>query len=1449
MAAMVIDAACVLRSTTRMWRTKSHPPLRFFETCRQLVSVGLAFLLLIDTPARLLAQAALPAGGKPLPTDVVRAGNEALSTFLDTVDTRFSGPRVDPNGRPLSSVTVDGLELTWVLNIRMLTAGAVRLDTIRALPAAQKLKLLEDLRPGIKEADDAYVNLVASEVTARDLEGREKSIYDSKMARAKALEGQDPAAAAALREEAGRTPWGVFLYRREVFFSVLSQQPLLGLIYDTYLPFDEQYLFQKLQKSSSDNATQLEIFDIALQNTADEMAGMADEALAMDEFEDLHQYALPRFAPVWAQAQALSGGPAGLNRYAELVAPLEDIGEAWHYDSLITTTKVDVLLNLLSAVVVIVPVFGPLLSAGIQFIQIVREGNQYRVALVDLAQAEASASAMGQTRVIDAQDRAAAERGELVFAAVSGSFDIIPAAGGIAKSSDAGAAAARGTMAAPPPPPDAPPPVAIATPRPETPRGVPPVPPDAPRPPPPPPRTPPPVPPDAPPPTRRAEVPAPDPTGSRTAIDPKGPSGPGGRGADAVVAPPENVNFGNALVGSPAPAVMPADAKAINDLVPVETQNAYTAAFRQQSRGELAALLEAEQKAALNAGLSPEEVDWLSLGLKPQQVNGPNPADLSQVEAVLERLEYGRVRKQGGELFDVPHLPGVEPKARALVWVLNPFTKEYIELSGLSVRAARGTLTWDDFQLLAQRVAKDPNYFDRLPSRGFQFPGTDSAFRPLLDQSSAQALKEAFENGARAGRLAPPAPPPDALPPPVPPDAPPPPVPPSSRVQPAPPPDAPPPFRPDPPPPVSPSATPPPPTPDVAPPPPPPPVDQVYRGVLETAIRNARWSGVPDATIQAMIKPLDTSQPTQWPVWGAVARKLDALSRVEQVKQFGQIVTGSGAATRDANPTLQRENAALPGTTEAVLRSNNNAAAGAAGATRSASAASPAPSTSVAAAPTSGADRNVGAASGSDPNRDARLAELDGQIGRDQTRVRQASQSAFDPNRSGEERAAARHEYYEALDDQLRNQVSADQIRLNQLWDQAHDFNNGLTRQERENLTEDYRKLLEEQNDHKRQWSLTRVMRDTERLSAKRAATASTSSAPKPTNSAAPADASRSGGGERAGTPVERSSPLGTPTGPLNVSPGAPTPSAGPMAPASNLPGPSIDLAPDLNAPYAATGSVSLRRQVVGGTDDGQITVVPPAAPSGSKPQDLAKWLPRAGLSVLTALGMRDPRMPPARHDAFLASISMRSVREQPTAPAITVMLTSLGRSAGDAFEMTILNRSAAPVRLATGAIVLEPLEQISRDAVAKASASAGTAGVAKTTLKGYCLEFLKLPPTAGMVFRIAPEAMQRRFSYIERIFSASRTLRQAGELAPPPGDPSDAVEYFDAVRQWAIWTREQSFDERGYTRAFIEHSRKNVEAAGRRWTSDLERAIGALTPARWSAIQLVLREAAKPSR
>jgi hypothetical protein len=204
---------------------------------------------------------------------------------------------------------------------------------------------------------------------------------------------------------------------------------------------------------------------------------------------------------------------------------------------------------------------------------------------------------------------------------------------------------------------------------------------------------------------------------------------------------------------------------------------------------------------------------------------------------------------------------------------------------------------------------------------------------------------------------------------------------------------------------------------------------------------------------------------------------------------------------------------------------------------------------------------------------------------------------------------------------------------------------------------------------------------------------------------------------------------------------------------------------------------------------------------------------------------------------------SSREAAQAAAAP-VTIVFRSLGRSSGDAMEMTVYNQGPQPVRLTGDGLVLEPVANVTRQQLEREMAQLTRAGRATATLKGYCLEFQKQPPTDGIVFRLASDALQKRYAQVTPIFEASRRLRAANRLAVPAGDPSSAADFFDAVRQWAIWTRQERFDERSYTRAFVQHARRNVEARGTAWTDRYEKAFTALAPGRWQAIQTVLREA-----
>jgi hypothetical protein len=197
-------------------------------------------------------------------------------------------------------------------------------------------------------------------------------------------------------------------------------------------------------------------------------------------------------------------------------------------------------------------------------------------------------------------------------------------------------------------------------------------------------------------------------------------------------------------------------------------------------------------------------------------------------------------------------------------------------------------------------------------------------------------------------------------------------------------------------------------------------------------------------------------------------------------------------------------------------------------------------------------------------------------------------------------------------------------------------------------------------------------------------------------------------------------------------------------------------------------------------------------------------------------------------------------------APQVTVYVTSLGTSTGEAFTLTALNRGPAPVALNADDLVLEPVAGVTSQQVAREIASHRGPGKLTTTLTAYCLEFAKAPPRAGAVYRLAARSSADRFSSYRHIMAATRRMQRYGLLPQDGGDPRA---YFHSIRQWAIWTTEQGFDEARFGDAFVNHTRKNAEQAGRQWTAAFEQGARRLVPGRWKAVQFVLQEAERFER
>jgi hypothetical protein len=188
-------------------------------------------------------------------------------------------------------------------------------------------------------------------------------------------------------------------------------------------------------------------------------------------------------------------------------------------------------------------------------------------------------------------------------------------------------------------------------------------------------------------------------------------------------------------------------------------------------------------------------------------------------------------------------------------------------------------------------------------------------------------------------------------------------------------------------------------------------------------------------------------------------------------------------------------------------------------------------------------------------------------------------------------------------------------------------------------------------------------------------------------------------------------------------------------------------------------------------------------------------------------------------------------------------LIQSQGGSTGKNLTMQVLNLTGKTVKMG-GAVALEPLKKDAQQAATKAFATlAGKVVPQSVGLSGYCLEFLKLPPAAGQLLRVAGPEVQERAAPMKRILMAANRLSAQNKLRPD----SNPESYGDSIRQWAIWTSEQQFNEKKFGEAFLGHTRKNVEGAGQKWTKQLEEVVKQRTPNRWQDIVAILRDAKAP--
>jgi hypothetical protein len=180
------------------------------------------------------------------------------------------------------------------------------------------------------------------------------------------------------------------------------------------------------------------------------------------------------------------------------------------------------------------------------------------------------------------------------------------------------------------------------------------------------------------------------------------------------------------------------------------------------------------------------------------------------------------------------------------------------------------------------------------------------------------------------------------------------------------------------------------------------------------------------------------------------------------------------------------------------------------------------------------------------------------------------------------------------------------------------------------------------------------------------------------------------------------------------------------------------------------------------------------------------------------------------------------------------VSVVSTGNSSGEAFQLQVRDPSGqvktASLPEGTVLVPTEPGKE-------KPAASRGTAGMMTQQLSGFCLQFAKLPPAAGMVYKIASPAMQQNFAPLKQVLQAGRTLAEKGKLHPD----SEPNAYADSIRQYAVWSKQEGWDQKKFGDEFVDRTKKNAEARNVKWTPVIEQALRNAVPGRWADITQVL--------
>ena len=205
-----------------------------------------------------------------------------------------------------------------------------------------------------------------------------------------------------------------------------------------------------------------------------------------------------------------------------------------------------------------------------------------------------------------------------------------------------------------------------------------------------------------------------------------------------------------------------------------------------------------------------------------------------------------------------------------------------------------------------------------------------------------------------------------------------------------------------------------------------------------------------------------------------------------------------------------------------------------------------------------------------------------------------------------------------------------------------------------------------------------------------------------------------------------------------------------------------------------------------------------------------------------------------------LVPTSQSSSQAAPQAAApISFSFVANGNASGEAFELRVVDPSGKLQEIrAPDGLILEPLE---RGSVIPVSAGPGQKLVSRK-LNAYCVKYDEDPPEPDAIYRVAAPEIQEQYKPIRSVMRAGRELAAAGKFHPD----TDATAYIISIRQYALWTKLENWNEEKFGEVFREKTKKIAEDSKIPWTKELDQALRALVPGRWRDISMVLEQARK---